>query len=314
LICEGPMKGSNISKAFSPSHITGFFHIHDQSPDPLSRGSLGAGFSLNTGMTTIVRNNSRGTQPVIIKLNGKTTDQAKVSQSVVDLFSTHINHRLPPLLIEHRFTIPMGSGFGSSGAGALSLAYALNSHFSSPLTQTEAARIAHLAEIRCKTGLGTVIAETVGGLEIRTRAGAPGIGQIKTVPVPEHTEVLCLIFGALSTQMALGDPAVRTKINLLGEDLVTRFAQAPSLSAFLDYSREFAEHSGLITDRVRKVMSLLDAAHFQCSMPMFGEGVFTLVREKNTAEILSLFNRFKADSVIIKSTIPTEGGKVIYAA
>jgi pantoate kinase len=305
------MKASKISKAFSPSHITGFFHICDQNNDPLLRGSLGAGFSLNKGVTTTVESNKHGTQSTIIKINGKVTNQAQVSQCVIDLFSARINDTLPPLLINHRFTIPMGSGFGSSGAGALSLAYALNSHFSYPLTQEEAARIAHLAEIHCKTGLGTVIAETVGGLEIRTQAGAPGIGQIKTVPVPKHTRVLCLIFGALSTKAALNDPAVRTKINTLGENSVTCFARDPSLRAFLNCSREFAEYSGLITERVRRVMALLDAADFQCSMPMFGEGVFTLVPKEHTAEILSLFDRFKTDSVIIKSTISTEGGKVI---
>ena len=40
-------------------------------------------------------------------------------------------------------------------------------------------KIAHEAEIYCKTGLGTVFAENIGWFEIRTHAGIPGIGKIK---------------------------------------------------------------------------------------------------------------------------------------
>jgi pantoate kinase len=207
----------------------------------------------------------------------------------------------------------MGAGFGSSGAGALSLAYALNEHFSNPLTQEEAARIAHLAEVQCKTGLGTVIAETVGGLEIRTEAGGPGSGKIETIPVPEDIEVLSLVFGPLSTKKALNHPVTRKKINTLGKVLVARFSRDPTLKAFLDCSREFAEYTGLITERIRKIMSLCDAQGFQCSMPIFGEGVFTLIPKKQTTAISAIFNNFAARAVIIKSKISVQGGKVIHA-
>jgi len=307
------MEKNKISRAFSPGHITGFFHICDQSPDPLLRGSLGAGFSLTQGVTTLVRKIGRDSSTSIININGKRAAQAAVSQCVIELFFAGLKSKPQPLQIDHRLTIPMGSGLGSSGAGALSLAYALNSSFSNPFTALKAAQIAHLAEVQCKTGLGTVIAESVGGLEIRTKAGAPGIGQIRTIPVSEDIEALNIVFGALSTKTALNDPATRTKINSRGEDLVTRFSRDLSLQAFLDCSREFAEYSGLITERVRKVMALLDARGFQCSMPMFGEGVFTLVQEKHSAEILALFDNYATGAVIIKSKINTQGGKVIHA-
>ena len=305
------MKQNKISRAFSPGHITGFFHICDQNPDPLLKGSMGAGFSLAHGVTTLVSSGGSD-NTTVITLNGRRTEKAAVSQTVIDLFFARANREPQPLTVDHRLAIPIGAGFGSSGAGALSLAYALNSHFSSPLAKEEAARLAHIAEVQCNTGLGTVIAETVGGLEIRTKAGAPGSGSIETIPLPQDIEVLSLIFGPLSTKNALKHPATKKKINTLGKVLVTRFARERTLNTFLDCSREFAEHTGLLTERVRNILAQCDARGFQCSMPMFGEGVFTLVPQKQSDDMLAIFNNFAAQAVIIKSTISTQGGRVIH--
>jgi len=40
-----------IGKAFAPSHITGFFYVHDD-PDPMRMGSCGCGFTLEAGVHT----------------------------------------------------------------------------------------------------------------------------------------------------------------------------------------------------------------------------------------------------------------------
>ena len=76
--------------------------------------------------------------------------------------------------IKHGISIPIGFGLGSSGAGALSLSYALNDALDIGLGRNQTAQIAHHGDIACKTGLGTVIAEFLGGFEIRTSIGAPG--------------------------------------------------------------------------------------------------------------------------------------------
>ena len=67
------------------------------------------------------------------------------------------------IIVEHHVEVPLGAGFGTSGAAALSLALALNEALSLGLSKIEAAQLAHVAEVECKTGLGTVIAETFGG-------------------------------------------------------------------------------------------------------------------------------------------------------
>ena len=77
---------------------------------------------------------------------------------------------------------PSVAGFGSSGGGALSLALALNEAADAGLTRVEAAQIAHVAEIECKTGLGSVFAAERGGFGILTKPGAPGIGEALSYP------------------------------------------------------------------------------------------------------------------------------------
>jgi len=143
--------------AFSPGHITGLFQICDDAEEPLLKGSRGAGVSITRGVITKVRIERAPETSFEIRINGNGLKSAKVSECV-------INALLPiaggnyKILVNHDINVPIGSGFGSSGAGALSLALALNEAFRLGLSRVEAAQVAHIAEVRCKTGLGTVIA------------------------------------------------------------------------------------------------------------------------------------------------------------
>src|SRR5262245_39479499 len=60
------------------------------------------------------------------------------------------------VLVEHTSKFPTGAGYGTSGAGAASLSLALNGAFQVRLSRIRALRIAHLADVKAKTGLGTV--------------------------------------------------------------------------------------------------------------------------------------------------------------
>ena len=85
--------------------------------------------------------------------------------------------------ISHASKFPMGRGYGTSGAGALGLSLALNEVMGLSLADIEAAQIAHLSEIACKTGLGTVLSAFSGGMTLRTKPGAPGVGRTFDIPV-----------------------------------------------------------------------------------------------------------------------------------
>ena len=300
------------ARAFSPCHITGFFQILDHPADPLYVGSRGAGVSLSRGVETIVKISKALKSSLQVKVNGFDSNATEVSKHVVATFLSRFKEMETfKISVEHHVEVPTGAGFGTSGAAALSLALALNDALGLGISEIEAAQIAHVTEIECKTGLGTVIAETFGGLEIRVKHGAPGIGEIRHVSVPKNYVAACLTFGQLSTRKFLADAEIRRRINEFGGELVDKLVEEPNVTAFLRFSRQFAEHVGLITEKTRRTLHAADKAEFVCSMPMFGESAFTLVEEDSLERLLKIFHNHSLDGRIIVSGIDFEGARLL---
>lgn len=282
----------NTVAAYAPGHITGIFFIDDLDSDPLKRGSLGAGFSIDLGATTMIEPADTGEAaggggklaPQFF-LNGEAAD-LDVSAAVYTYF-TDSAPTLPErkLRISHKIDLPQGSGFGTSGAGALSLALALNRWSGAPFSNEEAAQYAHRAEVECRTGLGTVIGEYYGGFEIRNKTGAPGYGELTQFAFQEDLRAVFAVLGPYSTSAALADPQIRERVNLNGKVALEGLQREPSVQNFLRYSRQFAEGTGLITPWVADILEVMDAHKIIGSMLMFGEGVFTLAAADRAAEI-----------------------------
>ncbi len=298
-------------KAFSPGHITGFFQICDQPNDPLLKGSRGTGVSIARGVTTKVRVEKSAKTSVKIMMNGDVTNSALVSEHVLNAFLSHIVESYK-VLVEHHVKVPIGCGFGSSGAGALSLALALNEVFNLNMSRLKAAQIAHVAEVECKTGLGTVIAETFGGLEIRVKSGAPGIGEIKPVSTNDSYVVAYLNFGPIFTGEILTDEVSRQRINKFSGNLVDELTKHPTPNNFMMLSRKFAEHVGLISKRLRAVLEEADSAGLTCSMAMLGESGFTLVKRDQIEEVQEIFRKHaSSERNVIVAEVDFKGARLL---
>ena len=286
------------ASAFSPGHITGFFQICDEPEDPLLKGSRGAGVCLSKGVHTTVQLEPAAKNSLKVRINECPTDSAVVSEYVVKtmLARAKENYRVT---VDHRVEVPIGRGMGTSGAGALSLAVALNEALGLNLSREEVGQVAHIADADCRTGLGTVIAEAYGGMEIRVKPGAPGIGEVVKIPLGGEYIVVCLPFGSLSTRTILTDEVYRKRINELGDLFVRDFLPKPTPEEFMRLSRSFAEHVGLITERVREVLKEADGAGLPCSMPMFGEAAFSLLKRGDAEDLLEIFKRQQAPSIRI---------------
>lgn len=292
---------------FVPGHITGLFTIQDGGGDILHQGSVGAGFSITRGVQTSVTLGDTDRADDQIFINGIQKDDAEVSRTVIALFRDQmkkINRTWDnPLIVRHSIEVPIGSGFGSSGAGALSLAYCLNRLSGAGLSPLTCAEIAHCAEVLNKTGLGTVAGVVARGFEIRLKPGAPGVGMVMNIPV-EKPYIACFAsFGPFSTKDALSDPKIRQTINRVGTVLLQRLIESPSVPNLMSFSREFAERIGLITAPVHEVLTALDLAGYVGSMHMFGNGVFSLVSKEAEEEVLGIFKRFADRATIFSAGI-----------
>lgn len=277
-----------IAKAFSPGHITG---IAKRASVPgrhlLHHGSEGAGFSIDRGVTTTVSLFDDRTSGYQISINGSTVEDAEVSQLVLRQYLKFIE-RPYYIKIEHDVEIPIGFGLGSSGASALSLSYALNEAAKVGLSAEEAAQIAHWAEIVCRTGLGTVIAEYTGGFETRTRAGAPGIGIIRKIELKGY-RVIILCMGPISTKLILyGNSNFES-----GWQDDTLLKPAVNIKDFVSKSYKFVSKMGLTEGRCREPINTLRSHGFDSSVALFGDTIFTIIPEDRVPEAERCLGGFK---------------------
>ena len=295
-----------VAKAFSPGHITGFFEIpHGSYSHFLHKGSKGAGFSIDTGIATTAYVYESAKTDYRISINGTQTKNAEVSSWVVEEYLKLAN-RPYFVNVDHDVGIPVGFGLGSSGAAALSLSYALNEALDIGLSRTEAAQIAHHAEIACKTGLGTVIAEFAGGFEIRTGAGAPGIGSLTKIDL-ENYKAVVLCLAPISTKSFLTS---RTdEINGLGGIMLSKLSLSRSVDDFLAMSREFAGTLGLTEDRCKEPMAALKSRGIESSVALLGQTVFTLVPRAMAKEARDAIKGF--GGTLLVCNIDGNGARVL---
>jgi len=293
------------ARAFSPGHVTGFFSIHPHD-DPLHHGSTGAGFSLAEGTLTSLRPSTEDS----ILMNGTPLAGAPVSRAVLRLFR-QIVPESGPWSVLHQCSLPIGCGFGTSGAGALSLVLALNEAAGSPLDHLEAASLAHRAELEIGTGLGTVLGETFGGFEVRTKAGAPGTGTVVNLPYPEGLKAVFLLFGPLATPRLLGNPEVRHAISREGESLRQQLLDKPEVTEFLRLSFAFGRQAGLVSSRLAVLQDQLAEQGWIAPMLMFGDGLFTLVDSPNFDRVLDVFQRLAPDARVFGSALDRQGGRTL---
>jgi pantoate kinase len=296
------------ASAYAPGHLTGLFQICDQPSDPLLKGARGSGVSLDLGVYTTVTARDSEAMSWSIRINGIDTDGAFVSENVLRRFSSRISPH--EISVEHWVETPVVAGFGSSGGGALSLSLALNEVTGSHFKRLEAAQLAHAAEIECKTGLGSVFAALRGGFGVLTKPGAPGIGEALSYPDPSGLRVVYLHFGPIPTKEALANPALRARINEIGEKFVNELQRNPTTEGFMRLSRQFTEHVGLVTPKLRALFDKMDPAGYLFTMAMFGEVGFSIMEKERAEEAAKLLESSFPGYEAIVVGIDREGAKI----
>ncbi len=261
--------------AYSPCNITGFFQIHDKASDPLQVGSTGAGVALAKGVNTRLSVKKAQASRVDATFNGKRLPRRSVSARVATRY-IELDGRQWRVDVTHTSPLPVGCGYGTSGAGALSLSLALNETMGLSLSTLEAAQIAHISEIECKTGLGTVASVFSGGLTLRTIPGAPGVGRVSKVAVPSSLMLITASFGPISTRSILGRASLKRRVNACGKGLIQRFDRRSPQKSFMILSKGFAECVGLMSQRLSRLVTRLDSTGIKSSMTMLGESVFCI--------------------------------------
>ncbi len=282
------MENTRKIKTFSPSHITGFFEICDNK-NPLYKGSVGGGIVLEAGCVTEVSlSEDLSHKETKIEINGVEAE-ANTSKYVVESLAGKYKIGI---IVSTVFDVPVGAGFGASGAGALSTAIALNALLSLDMTSNEVAQIAHLAEVENNTGLGDVIAETCGGVVIRKKPGPPGIGIIDRIP-HRREKISYVVFRERPTKAVLMDDSMKRGINEAGREAMKELIRKPNLDNFMLVSRKFSLHSEVISDKCRDAIEAVEAEGKVASAAMIGDTVFVI----GESEALKEFGEVKGSRI-----------------
>lgn len=256
------------NSVFVPGHITGFFTIEDHDIT-LKKGSCGAGFLLSRGVRTTISD----------------SDELEIDVNQGD--STVIDEVLKIMEIGTDFKVtqdiqlPIGAGFGTSAASALSLTLALNEFLDLGYSTDLCGQIAHMAEVNLGAGLGDVIAQTGHGLVLRVEPGAPGIGKIKSF---EHD--VCIAwktFGGIETSSIIRNPRHHQVISDAGLKYLEYFEEKPSLRNFLDFSNRFSNETKLMSDEVKNLVDYFNSRPdiLGSSMGMLGNTVFAFAQNED---------------------------------
>lgn len=254
------------AKAYAPGHITGFFQIHEHE-NPHQKGSTGCGIVLNGGVTTEVKV-GESVEETEVFLNGKRVE-GKTTRTVAEMMTDQ------PVRIKSWAEIPIGCGFGASGAGALGTAYALNNALSLNQTVKGLTEYAHVAEVINCSGLGDIAGQSNGGVVIRLQPGGLEYGRVDRIPAPE-ARVFCIVLGEISTGSVLNDKAAAEKINSAGRGSMVKLLEKPTLENFMVQAKEFASKTGLMSSKARDVIEAANASGGLASQAMLGDTVFAI--------------------------------------
>jgi pantoate kinase len=358
---------------FCPGHVTGFFSIHDMGDNILKKGSRGAGVNLSLGVMTMAAleppDEKHPKDPMELKLNVRGVNDFEVDSNLY----LHVMEFILPgsgmgwkVNLRVRLQLPVGQGFGMSGAGALSSAIAaweafysgvpawdrrlrfkaqqekyfsmstgefkikpLRKRLLSPMqlymgtgqekkinpvkgsgkasgmleggggvkqarrwleksqaeekteavTYSDCIAAAHRSDILSKGGLGDVVAQARGGLEMRLAPGIPPFGEVHTIPVglDDTPSVAFMIVGdSVDTGKILSNHLKKKRINESGENALRNLLDNPSMEVLMNESYQFSSSTHLQSLPVKgALMEVQDIA--LASQVMLGNSVFAFV-------------------------------------
>lgn len=305
------------ARAFSPAGISSFFEICDRDKrghlieNPLRIGAHGGGFVISKGVHAKVEVKEAEANRISVYINGKFAPEAKTSETVVKKILSRVEGAYE-VRVEHDVEVPIGAGYGASGAGALAVGLALNEALGLRLTYNEVGKIAHVAEVECKTGLGTVAPLMLGGAVLTVKSGGPGFCLIDRIPLKPNYRIISGYFGPIATKTVLASPRVMGRVNRFGRRTLNQILEDTSIQNFMASCKKFAAEVGLMSSRVRRLIDAMEkAGAIGATQNMVGEAAHALVDEERVEKVVEAVGRLMSSEKIYIAKIDLAGARLI---
>ena len=255
------------AKAFAPGNLSCVFKIIPH-PEPTQMHSLGMGFTITEGVVVTV---SQHSNEIAVRFNDNEIHFPTVV-SVIQKLTPQ------PIQVEIESPLPLGCGFGLSGAASLATTYALNALLALGKPEEELAMTAHVAEVENRTGLGDVCAQYHGGCLVKLKRGYPLAAE--RLPIPAQP-IYYRYFSSIQTKTILENAERRERINRAADETLQALekltkADAVDFNACIQLSKQFSLNSGLLEDvRVQETIHEIELVGGVASMIMLGNAVFS---------------------------------------
>jgi pantoate kinase len=281
------------ASAFAPAAITNFFQIHygtSGEPD----GATGGGYILSKGTKSRAVFEPSGARGISTVVNGDPAYNARTTRRALELLAERYPGKDGSLVVEQIVETPIGSGFGASGASAVSGIYAAAAAMGIKRPRRELALQAHKAEIIEGTGLGTVsvVYNAIGAGAI-VAPGVPGVARFVTVRVPKDLRLVTACLSPYDKRDAFSSASISGRVNRLGKAALASFLQDPSLETLASEGERFSRRLGLESHEVKKLIEAAKrAGALAASQNMIGYAVHSLVDSDRSEKVASAFRRF----------------------
>jgi len=243
-------------EGYAPAHITGFFTIC-MAEEPIRSGSTGAGICIAGGVRTRLLAREGHMPGFELRCNGSPISSPTCSYVASKMVPQSERYAVTA---DQESVLPANYGYGISGSSALSLAISINRAFKMGMRLREVASVAHAAEVVNATGLGDVLAEVMGGLEVRVSPGGPGVGVARQIPLSKDYVVVSTPVYEYQTRSMITERPLVNRINRLGKQALEAFLESPTVENFMLQSRRFWDGVGLSNDTIRAVLRRYEAA------------------------------------------------------
>ena len=305
-----------------PHRISGFFEIVDEIngimiEDPQKIGSRGAGFCLSAvGKTEIEIESLKNEDDFEIEvcINGERIDKkAETTYYIVEYITNYLNKPFR-IKVNHFFDLPVGCGFGASGSGALGTIFGLNYLLNLNLSYYERGRIAHIAEVMNKTGLGTVCGQLSRGLCMLKEPGYPCVSE--RINIPTGIKITCGTFGMIPTKSILKSESLSKNIKEAGKGALQKLIADKNINTFTKASIDFVNDTNILsilnlteTQNLMEDLNKLDI--IGASMNQLGRSVYAIGFEENVKEMIEVFETFKPKIKIFTLSIDNNYPRIL---
>ena len=274
--------------AWAPTHSTLFFSVPKNYDKIEEKGSIGVGFNYDKGVKTRVELNKNGDN---VFWNGDIIDGV-VSKTVLNKFREYNNQNDEVKVnIYHTSEVPIGYGLSTSGAGAIGTIMALDNYFKTNMSQVEQFEIAHFGDVVNKTGLGSVVGQITGGIELRLTQGGQRL--CKTSSIESDQEIILFLINPIKTAEILKSDEQIEQINRSGFDLLKKALTIKTSyeEKLIIMGKDFSVRSGLLSMKLNLILKDLEnIGEVNSTMSMIGETIVILPKnKKNVNKMILVF-------------------------